>query len=159
MMFIGQIRIFSLFQNSLEDFYWVMWGDTGLSTFCAMSSESRRIPAALHPRIRPPRPRAPLPSSEREERQVRAQERNIRINAVLEGFLAEANSVAAKMSNEFGLNHRQSLDLLFQGGVKMQHERNNPSAWSAFLSQKAIEAISGSYYCPSYLFSFLTRRS
>jgi hypothetical protein len=137
--------MFFLFQTSLKCFYWVMWGVTCLSTFCTMSSESRRIPAALHPRVRPPRPRAPLPSSEREERQIRAQQRNIRINAILEGFLAEANSVAARMSTEFGFNHRQSLDLLFQGGVKMQQERNNPSAWSAFLSQKAIEAISGSY--------------
>jgi hypothetical protein len=129
-------------------------GVTGLSGFWTMSSAKGKIPAVLRPRIHPPRKRLPIPADEREARLIRSQEKNNRINDILEGFLAEVNSVAAKMSNEFGLSHRQSLDLLFQGGVKMQQERNNPSAWTAFLSQKAGEANSSSYIPLSYLLSF-----
>jgi hypothetical protein len=124
-----------------------------------MSSENGKVPAALHPRVRPPRKRPPIPAAQREERRIRAQEKNTRINEVLEGFLTEANAVAAKMSTEFGLTHRHCLDMLFQGGVKMQQERTNPSAWAAFLSQKASETMSGSYYFLSYLNPFSHAKS
>jgi hypothetical protein len=112
-----------------------------------MSSLLGKIPAALHPRVRSleaPRKNAPVPSSQREERLLRSQDRNERINDIISGFLTEINNVAARMSTEFALSHRHCLDLLFQGGVKMQQERNNASSWTAYLSEKAAIGISDS---------------
>jgi hypothetical protein len=125
-----------------------------------MSSLLGKIPAALHPRVRSleaPRNNAPIPSSQREERLLCSQDRNERINNIISGFLAEINNVAARMSSEFALSHRHCLDLLFQGGVKMQQERNNASSWTAYLSEKAATGISD-FTILNFLFSFLLAR-
>jgi hypothetical protein len=87
-----------------RDIFWVS-GARPLSIL-NMSSSLGKIPAALHPRIcslEAPRKNAPIPSSQHEERLLRAQDRNERINVIIGGFLAEINSVAAKMSSEFEL--------------------------------------------------------
>jgi hypothetical protein len=130
----------------------VSCGITRLSSYCTMSSAKGKISAVLHLCVHPPQKCLPISSNEHEVHLICFQEINSQINDILEGFLAKVNSVAAKMSNKFGLSHHQALDLLFQSGIKMQQECNNPSAWTAFLSQKASEATSSLCFLPLLFF-------
>jgi hypothetical protein len=107
-----------------------------------MSLLHGRVPSVLHARQRSARRATPTPLApgDKQERRRQAQEKNLRLNTIIKGWITETDELAARMADEFGLSHRQCLDLLYQSGVKSQHERVNPSAWNAFLCIKAAEA-------------------
>jgi hypothetical protein len=108
-----------------------------------MSLLHGRVPSVLHAHQHSGRRSTPtlLAPGKKQDCRCQAQEKNLHLNMIIEGWITETDELAARMADEFSVSHCQCLDLLYQSGVKSQHERVNPSAWNAFLCIKAAECV------------------
>lgn len=98
----------------------------------------RTVSAPRH-RAAPSTKRAPVPAQQRKERKERHEKQQAEINAAVGEWYSYTLAKASSLGEQFGKKPRYFLDLFFQNGARMVHQRENVNAYNVFKSVKAME--------------------
>jgi hypothetical protein len=87
---------------------------------------------------------APLTAEQKKEKRQAHEETANAINAEVDEWFSATMAKAEAMAKKYNKKPRYFLDIFFQGGAHLVHERGTTS-WNAFLSKKADEVNGGKF--------------